>query len=110
MKRSYLKKVVLAVTCVVALAAFIVVGTNVLDVGAKAKKVDHMKAWKMYTAKCLGCHDSVADPEKPGRTRDDWHLAVNIMHGYGLGLSDAEADMITDLLYDLRRGIEKDAG
>jgi len=110
MERSYLKKAVLAVACVAALAAFIVVGTNVLDVAAKAKQVDHMKAWKVYTAKCLGCHDSVADPEKPGRTRDDWHLVVNIMHGYGLGLTDAEADMITNLLYDLRRGIERQAG
>ena len=51
-----------------------------------------------------------ADPEKPGRTRDDWHLVVNIMHGYGLGLTDEEANLITDLLYDLRRGIEREPG
>jgi hypothetical protein len=110
MKRSYLKNVVLAVTCVAAVSMFVLVGSNVLDVGAGAQKVDHMKAWKVYTAKCLNCHDSVADPEKPGRTRDDWRLVVTIMHGYGIGLSDAEADLVTNLLYDLRRGIEREPG
>ncbi len=64
----------------------------------------------MYTKKCLGCHDSVADPEKPGRTRDDWHLVVNVMHKYGLDMTAAEADMIIDLLYDLRKGMEREAG
>ena len=52
----------------------------------------------------------MADPEKPGRTRDDWHLVVNVMHGYGLDLSTAESDAIIDLLYDLRKGMEKEAG
>ncbi len=75
-----------------------------------AKKVMHGEAFKVYQQKCLGCHDSVADPEKPGRTRDEWHLSVKVMHGYGLGLSDQESEMIIDLLYDLRSGIEKEAG
>jgi hypothetical protein len=111
MGRSYLKKAVFGLIFGVAIAAFIVVGTNVLDVGAQGKKkVDHMKAWKIYTAKCLSCHDSVADPEKPGMTRDDWHIIVNVMHGYGLGITDEEGNLITDLLYDLRRGIEREAG
>jgi len=74
------------------------------------KSMAHQKAFKIYTKKCLGCHDSVADPEKAGRTRDDWHLVVNVMHGYGMDLSDDEADAIVDLLYDLRRGMEREAG
>lgn len=74
------------------------------------KKVLHTEAFKVYQQRCLGCHDSVADPEKPGRTRDDWHLVVNVMHGYGLDLSQAESEIIIDLLYDLRQGIEKEAG
>lgn len=77
---------------------------------AKGKKVDHKEGFALYTKKCLGCHDSVADPEKPGRTRDDWHLVINVMHGYGLDLSADEGDIITDLLYDLRRGMEREAG
>lgn len=52
----------------------------------------------------------VADPEKPGRTRDDWHLVVNVMHGYGLHMTPDEADMIVDLLYGLRKGMEREAG
>ena len=74
------------------------------------KMVAHQKAFAIYQKKCLGCHDSVADPEKPGRTRDDWFLVVNVMHGYGFDLSNEEAETITNLLYDLRRGLEKEAG
>ena len=77
---------------------------------AKSKKMDHMKAYQMYQQKCLGCHDSVADPELPGRTRDDWHLVVNVMHGYGMDLSLEESEIIIDLLYDLRKGLERDPG
>ncbi len=75
-----------------------------------AKRQGQIKAFKVYQKKCLGCHDSVADPEKPGRTRDDWHLIVNIMHDYGLDLTDNQSDQIIDLLYDLRRGLEREAG
>jgi len=74
------------------------------------KNLQHQKAFKLYAKKCLGCHDSVADPEKPGRTRDDWHLVVKVMHRYGLDMTDDEADMIIDLLYDLRQGMEREAG
>ena len=77
---------------------------------AKSKSMDTMKAFKVYQEKCLGCHDSVADPEKPGRTRDDWHLVINVMHGYGLDLSLEESEQIIDLLYDLRKGLEREAG
>ena len=74
------------------------------------KSMAHEKAFALYAKKCLGCHDSVADPEKPGRTRDDWHLVVNVMHEYGMDLSADEAEMIIDLLYDLRKGMEREAG
>jgi hypothetical protein len=80
------------------------------DDKAKKKVLDQKKAFAIYQQKCLSCHDSVADPEKEGRTRDDWHLVVNVMHGYGMDLTDAEADAITDLLFELRHGIEKEAG
>jgi hypothetical protein len=74
------------------------------------KKIEHQKAFKIYQQKCLSCHDSVADPEKPGRTQDEWLLVVKTMHGYGLGLTADETDLIAGLLYDLRRGMEKDPG
>ena len=77
---------------------------------AKSKNLDRMKAYKVYQQKCLGCHATVANPEQPGRTRDDWHLVVNVMHGYGLSLSFEESEMIIDLLYDLRKGLEREAG
>lgn len=77
---------------------------------AKSKAVAHKQAFSLYAKKCLGCHDSVADPEKPGRTRDDWHLVVNVMHNYGMEMTADEADMLIDLLYDLRKGMEREAG
>jgi hypothetical protein len=74
------------------------------------KKINHMKAFQLHNKKCLSCHISVADPERPGRTRDDWHIVINLMHGYGLDLTKQEAEALTDFLYELRQGIEKDAG
>ena len=85
-------------------------GRAVSAADKSAKKAMYTEAFKVYQQKCLGCHDSVADPEKPGRTRDEWHLTVNVMHGYGLDLSAEQSEMIIDLLYDLRSGIEKEAG
>lgn len=77
---------------------------------SEKKKIDHMKAFQIYKQKCLLCHDSVADPEKPGHTRDEWLLVIKTMHGYGLGLSPEETELVTDLLYSLRGGTEKDPG
>ena len=74
------------------------------------KKLDYSKAYEVFNQKCTGCHASVADPEKPGKTRDDWHLVINVMHGHGLELTPEQSEMIIDLLYDLRTGMEKEAG
>lgn len=85
-------------------------GTPSMAKQKSEKTVMQQKAYAVYVKKCLGCHVSVADPEKPGRTRDDWHLVVNVMHAYGLELTTAESEMIIDLLYDLRKGMEREAG
>jgi hypothetical protein len=76
----------------------------------KGKKMDYTKAYALYQQKCLGCHVSVADPEKAGRTRDAWYLVVQKMQNHGLDLTDAEGSTITTLLYNLRMGIEKEPG
>lgn len=76
----------------------------------KAPAFDFAKAHAVYQSKCLSCHLSVLDPEKPGRTRDGWFMVVNIMHKQGMDLSDSEASMVVDLLYKVRRGLEKDPG
>ena len=102
------------IATIVVCAAFVLGGMGLWanqGVAKQAKKsVEHQKAFKLYANKCLGCHDSLADPEKPGRTRDDWHLVVNVMHQYGLDMTEEEADIIIDLLYDLRKGMEREAG
>ena len=106
------KRVVLKVMLAgVLVSGFLIFGSHgVAMQAAKSGKMMHAQAYTLYQSKCLGCHISVADPEKPGRTRDDWHLVVHVMHGYGLDLTDVESQMIIDLLYDLRKGMEREAG
>ena len=99
---------VVAVTILV-MGGFILLGMGGIA-QADQKKLNHEQAYRLYTKNCLDCHDSVADPEKLGKTRDEWHIVVNIMHQYGLGLTPEESGQIVDLLYDLREGIEKEAG
>lgn len=114
MKKALIRrKLVWAIIgAVVLLVVGVMFGTSSVAMQAAkgGKQVMHEKAYALYQSKCLGCHLSVADPEKPGRTRDDWHLVVEVMHGYGLGLTDVESGMIIDLLYDLRKGMEREAG
>jgi len=62
--------------------------------------------YAVFKKHCTQCHESVADPEKPGKTRDEWYRIINLMEGHGLNISQDEADMIVDLLYNLRRGID----
>jgi hypothetical protein len=92
------------------LLSFVTGTGSAADAKAKKKVLEQKKAFAVYQKKCLSCHDSVADPEKPGRTRDDWHVVINVMHGYGLDITHEEDEAINDLLYELRKGLEKDAG
>jgi len=113
MKRNiYGRLILVGVVCSAFLLGGILLQGSDTIAGEKksVKKENQLKAFKVFKKKCLGCHDSVADPEKPGRTRDDWHMIVNIMHDYGMDLSEAQSELIIDLLYDLRRGIEREAG
>jgi len=70
------------------------------------------KPYQFVTFKkhCTQCHNSVADPERPGKTRDEWYRIVNLMQSHGLDISEDEADIIVDLLFTLRRGIEDTPG
>lgn len=69
-----------------------------------------MKAYKLYQAKCLSCHVSVADPERVGKTRDGWTVVVRYMNNHYVKLTDDEAQQIINLLYALRRGLEREPG
>ena len=109
MKSNFLwKRILIGLVC----SAFLLGGIflNGSKGVAGQEKKNNATAYQAYKQKCLDCHDSVADPEKPGRTRDDWHIVVNIMHKNGLDLTDDQSEQIIDLLYDLRRGLEKEAG
>jgi hypothetical protein len=100
----------LAVSLVSAFLALVLMQSDGAAKSDKAKHPSHMAAYQLYQNKCLECHASIADPEKPGRTRDEWHIVVNVMHGHGIDMTDAEGDILVDWLYALRKGIEKDPG
>ncbi len=74
------------------------------------KKIVMEKAYKLYQANCITCHDGVANPDSPGKTRDDWHIVIKLMHGYGLNITDAEEDILVDYFFTIRKGTEKEAG
>lgn len=96
-----------------ALAALLLLGLAGLGVaGSKAKMAakEQKAAYALYQKKCLSCHLSVADPERSGKTRDEWTLVVRYMDKHYVQLTDEEAAKIIDLLYSIRRGLEKEAG
>ena len=81
--------------------------------GASQQKMaadQQMAAYELYQQKCLSCHDSIADPERPGKTRDGWTVVVRYMKDHYVQLSDQQADQIINLLYAIRKGLEKDPG
>jgi hypothetical protein len=92
------------------LVVFLVVSGESASLAGDKGGLNFNKAYKLYQAKCLGCHVSVADPEKSGRTRDGWFVVVNVMHDRGVELTPEESGMIVDLLYALRKGMERDPG
>ena len=77
MKKKYLftsKRFWLLTVCVIcAIGILLAMQSPSVVAGEKAKQknMDRIKAYKVYQQKCMGCHDSVANPEQPGRTRDD---------------------------------------
>lgn len=85
----------------------------VLAKGASPKKMaakQQKAAYKLFKQKCLSCHVSVADPERPGKTRDRWSVVVMHMDQHYVKLNDQEAHRIIDLLFAIRKGMEKDPG
>jgi hypothetical protein len=98
-------------TLVTALAIFSV--TSLIPLGAYAgeKQSDIEKGYQLSKKKCLGCHDSVANPEAGRKTRDDWHIIINIMHKkFDQKLTSEELESLINYFYTIRKGIEKDAG
>lgn len=72
---------------------------------------EQMNGYKLNNKYCTSCHDSVADPEKTGFTRDTWHLILNNMHKHGLEkLSVEENGALVDYFYTIRKGHEREAG
>ncbi|MCF8033205.1 MAG: hypothetical protein K9K66_11710 [Desulfarculaceae bacterium] len=69
-----------------------------------------MAAYKVFKQKCLACHDNIADPERPGKTRDGWTIVVKYMDDHYVNLNDQEAGQIIGLLYAIRKGEEKEPG
>jgi mono/diheme cytochrome c family protein len=113
MSRSRFLSLVLCLILVLGVATLAVAMSEDLKKGKKKganKAQAQMEAYQLYEQKCLGCHDSIADPERPGKTRDGWTVTVKYMDKHYVDLNDAEAQKIIDLLFALRRGLERDPG
>lgn len=97
-----MKKVLLGLIC---LSVVLVASTYAMSTK------DQMHGYALNNKYCVSCHDSVADPEKPGFTRDTWHLIINIMHKHGLEtLTTEESGALVDYFYMIRKGLEREAG
>lgn len=97
-----MKKVLISLICIFALFAASSYATSAKD---------QMKGYALNNKYCTSCHDSVADPEKTGFTRDTWLLIINIMHKNGLEkLSEEDNDALVDYFYMIRKGMEREAG
>jgi hypothetical protein len=97
-----MKRILVVNLCI---SALLVTSSFALD----AKKLT--EGYALNQKYCTSCHDSVADPEKPGFTRDTWHLILNIMHKHGLQkISPEENDALIDYFFTIRKGMEAEAG
>jgi len=97
-----MKRVLISLVCIL---AFLVAS------GYAMSSNDQMNGYALNNKYCTSCHVSVADPEKPGFTRDTWHLIINIMHKNGLeNLSAEENGALVDYFYLIRKGLEREAG
>lgn len=87
------------------LCTFLITSSYALD--AKGLK----EGYALNNKYCTSCHASVADPEKPGHTRDTWHIILNIMHKRGMEkLSEADTAKMVDYFYTIRQGMERQPG
>lgn len=106
--KTYRRIVLALLVCGLVLGAAGLVAAKVGKAEMAAQ--EQMAAYKLFNQKCLSCHVSVADPERPGKTRDGWTIVVKYMDDHYVNLSDQEAGKIIDLLYAIRRGEEKEPG
>lgn len=91
----------------IAFGLSILLGSNSFALDVRSVK-DGYELNKKY---CVSCHDSVANPERDGFTRDSWHLILNLMHKHGLQkLSNEETEALIDYFYTIRKGMENQAG
>jgi len=78
---------------------------------AKKATLDLQKGYQLAKKKCTSCHDSVANPEAGRKTRDDWHLVVDVMHKqFQMKMTKGEQELLIDYFYNIRKGLEKDPG
>ncbi|RQW77739.1 MAG: hypothetical protein EHM51_01285 [Geobacter sp.] len=80
-------------------------------VQAKDKKHDLSKGYQLSKKMCTKCHDSVANPEAGSKTRDEWHIIIDVMHKkFSHKMTGQEVETLIDYFYSIRKGSEKEAG
>jgi len=80
---------------------------------AETKKVtvDLQKGYQLAKKRCTSCHDSVANPEAGRKTRDEWHIVIDVMHKkFQTKMNNDELELLINYFYSVRKGLEKDPG
>ncbi len=94
---------------VLAVALLVPVGVSAAE--TKKVTVDLQKGYQLAKKWCTSCHDSVANPEGARKTRDEWHIIVDVMHKkFQVKINNDDREQLIDYFYSIRKGLEKDAG
>lgn len=94
---------------VLAVALLAPVGAGAAE--TKKVTVDLQKGYQLAKKRCTSCHDSVANPEAGRKTRDEWHIIVDVMHKkFQTKMNNDEVEQLINYFYAVRKGLEKDPG
>jgi len=94
---------------VLAVALLVPVGAGAAE--TKKVTVDLQKGYQLAKKWCTSCHDSVANPEGDRKTRDEWHIVVDLMHKkFQTKMNNDEREQLINYFYTIRKGLEKDPG
>ena len=103
----------LAISKVLASVLFVALLAPMGAGAAETKKVtvDLKKGYQLANKRCTSCHDSVANPEAGGKTRDEWLIVIEIMHKkFQVKMNNDEQELLVNYFYAVRKGLEKDPG
>lgn len=108
--KNFLQILILSTILLFAVSGFAMDASLGQSAAKNGQRASLEKSFQLYQSKCTACHEGVADPDKPGKTCDDWHIVIKLMHDYGLELTEEEETILVDYFFTIRKGVEAQAG